>query len=194
MTAERHEVTEVREKGLLHHVGLAVSGAILLLVVALALIVIVIPKVVGATPLTVLTSSMEPRLPPGTLLIVSPVHPQDIRVGDVVTYQIRSGEPGVITHRVIAINSSTSSGRTFVFKGDNNSDRDPDDVVAGQIHGRVWYSVPLIGYVSTAVNGENKSWIIPVAAVLLFAYSAYMIASSIADLRRRRIRVPVRIR
>ena len=95
-----------------------------------------------------------------TLLIVSPVHPQDIRVGDVVTYQIRSGEPGVITHRVIAINSSTSSGRTFVFKGDNNSDRDPVDVVAGQIHGRVWYSVPLIGYVSTAVKGENKSWII----------------------------------
>ncbi|MDY7558549.1 S26 family signal peptidase [Cryobacterium sp. 10C3] len=79
------------EKSLLHYLGLAASGAILLLVVAIALLLIVVPKATGSTPLTVLTSSMEPTLPPGTLIIVRPVTPDEIRIGDVVTYQIRSG-------------------------------------------------------------------------------------------------------
>ena len=126
------------EKSLLHYLGLAVSGAVLLLVIALALLLIVVPKVTGSTPLTVLTSSMEPTLPPGTLIIVRPVTPDEIRIGDVVTYQIRSGEPGVITHRVTAISSSSAGGRTFTFKGDNNSVADADQVLPVQIQGRLW--------------------------------------------------------
>ncbi|MEC5152078.1 signal peptidase I [Cryobacterium sp. GrIS_2_6] len=160
------------EKSLLHYLGLAVSGAILLLVVALALLLIVVPKVTGSTPLIVLTSSMEPTLPPGTLIIVRPVTPDEIRIGDVVTYQIRSGEPGVITHRVTAISSSSEGGRTFTFKGDNNSVADADQVLPVQIQGRLWYSVPWVGWVNNAVNGQSRSWIVPIIAGLLFAYMA----------------------
>ncbi|MDY7541678.1 MULTISPECIES: signal peptidase I [unclassified Cryobacterium] len=176
-----------QEKSLLHYLGLAVSGAILLLVVALALLLIVVPKVTGSTPLTVLTSSMEPDLPPGTLIIVRPVTPDEIRIGDVVTYQIRSGQPGVITHRVTAISSSSAGGRTFTFKGDNNSVADADQVLPVQIQGRLWYSVPWVGWVNNAVNGQNRSWIVPIIAGLLFAYMGYMFASgAVSALRKRR--------
>ncbi|MEB0287429.1 signal peptidase I [Cryobacterium sp. MDB1-18-2] len=175
------------DKSLLHYLGLAVSGAILLLVVALALLLIVVPKVTGSTPLTVLTSSMEPTLPPGTLIIVRPVTPDEIRIGDVVTYQIRSGEPGVITHRVTAISSSSEGGRTFTFKGDNNSVADADQVLPVQIQGRLWYSVPWVGWVNNAVNGQSRSWIVPIVAGLLFAYMGYMFASgAVSALRKRR--------
>jgi len=178
---------EPAEKSLLHYLGLAVSGAILLLVVALALLLIVVPKVTGSTPLTVLTSSMEPTLPPGTLIIVRPVAPDDIRIGDVVTYQIHSGVPGVITHRVTAISSSSAGGRTFTFKGDNNSVADADQVLPVQIQGRLWYSVPWVGWVNNAVNGQSRSWIVPVIAGLLFAYTGYMFASgAVSALRKRR--------
>ena len=91
MTITRNEAP--RERGLLHYIGIGLSFGLLALVIALAALLIVVPKVGGATPLTVLTQSMEPTLPPGTLVVVGPVEPADVRVGDVVTYQIRSGEP-----------------------------------------------------------------------------------------------------
>ncbi|TFB47233.1 signal peptidase I [Cryobacterium tagatosivorans] len=172
--------TEARPaRGLWHSIGLALSGALLLLVIALAVLLIVVPKATGGQPLTVLTSSMEPRLPPGTLIVVRPVDPSDLRIGDVVTYQIRSGQPGVITHRVIAIASASTGGRTFTLKGDNNSDPDAEQVREEQVRGRLWYSVPLIGYLNNVIGGANRAWVVPGAAVLLLAYAGYMIAGGV---------------
>lgn len=174
------------EKGLGHYLRLALSGAFLLLVLALAALVVVIPKVAGGIPLTVLTSSMIPRFPPGTLVVDVPVKTGDLRVGDVATYQIVSGKPGVITHRILAIHNDSNGTRTFQFKGDNNSQPDPGEILAEQVQGRVWYSLPYIGYVNTAVNGENKTWIVAVIAGLLFAYAAYTVASAMLSARRRK--------
>ncbi|WP_051973611.1 signal peptidase I [Cryobacterium sp. MLB-32] len=174
------------EKSLWHYLGLVLSAAVLLLVIALAVLLILVPKATGSIPLTVLTSSMEPGYPPGTLIIVRPVDPNELRLGDVITYQIQSGKPGVITHRIIAINSSAGD-RTFVLKGDNNSKADVEEVLAEQVQGRLWYAVPFIGYVNSAVNGANRSWIIPVGAVLLFSYAGYMMASgALAAVKKRR--------
>jgi signal peptidase len=129
---------------------------------------------------------MIPHFPPGTLVIDRPVKAADLKVGDVATYQIVSGQPGVITHRIIAIHSSTDGTRTFQFKGDNNSAPDGEDVVPAQIQGEVWYSIPLLGYVNNAVNGPSRSAIVPIVAALLFAYTGYTIASSIVGARRRK--------
>lgn len=175
-----------KEHGLLHYIGLGASAALLLAVIGLALILIVIPKVAGATPLTVLTQSMEPKYPPGTLIYDLPVKPADIRIGDVITYQIQSGKPAVISHRVISINNPSSSGRTFILKGDNNSFADPAPVIPAQIRGRLWYAVPLLGFVNNTVNGPNRSWIVDLLAGGLFAYAAYMIISGIASASRSR--------
>jgi len=184
---EMATTTPATEKSLWHYLGLALSGAVLLLVIALAVALIVVPKATGSIPLTVLTSSMEPGYPPGTLIIVRPVDPNDLRLGDVITYQMQSGKPGVITHRIIAINSSSVGDRTFQLKGDNNSEPDADEVLAEQVQGRLWYSVPFIGYVNNAVNGKNRGWIVPVGAALLFAYAGYMVASgALAAVKKRR--------
>ncbi|MCU1583871.1 MAG: sipX [Microbacteriaceae bacterium] len=183
-----------RPRGLLHYVGLAVSGAFLLLVIALGVLVIVVPKVVGGVPLTVLTSSMIPHFPPGTLVIDRPVDPADLKVGDVATYQMVSGQAGVITHRIIAIHPSTNGTRTFQFKGDNNSVPDGEEVVEAQIQGEVWYSIPLLGYVNNAVNGPSRSAIIPIAAALLFAYTGYTIASALVGSAKKRTRAALAAR
>ena len=175
-----------RERGLLYYIGLGASAALLLAVVALALVLIVVPKMAGATPLTVLTASMEPLYPPGTLIYVLPVKSADVRLGDVVTYQIESGKPAVISHRVIAINSPPNGKRTFIFKGDNNSQPDQLPVIPAQIRGRLWYSVPLLGWVNSALNGSKRSWIIDALAAALFAYAAYMIISGIVSASRKR--------
>jgi signal peptidase len=175
-----------KPRGVGHYIGLGLGAGLLLIVVALALILIVIPKVGGATPLTVLTQSMEPLYPPGSLMIVRPVKPADIRIGDVVTYQISSGRPDVISHRVVGIESGSDGKRTFIFKGDNNSVADFAPVIPAQIKGRLWYAVPLAGWVNAAVNGSNRSWIVDVIAALFLAYAGYMIASGIYGSARKR--------
>jgi signal peptidase len=176
---------EPKAKSLWYYLRVAISASLLILVLALAAAVIVVPAVTHSIPLTVLTSSMEPSLPPGTLVIVQPVEPADIRIGDAVTYQIRSGEPEVITHRVIAITQGVDGSLAFTLQGDNNASPDADPVQEVQVQGRVWYSVPYLGWVNSTVNGENRSWIIPIAAGVLLCYAVWMVISGIVGSRRK---------
>ncbi|QZQ54661.1 signal peptidase I [Curtobacterium sp. TC1] len=172
-------------RAVVHAVVLGVSTGLLLLVAALAVVLIVVPKATGSMPLTVLTQSMEPTLPPGTLLVVRPTAVDDIEVGDVVTYQIVSGQPAVISHRVVSVSSASNGERTFVLKGDNNAEADPHPVSAAQIRGVVWYSIPELGVVNQLVNG-SRTWLIPTVAGVLLAYGGVMIAIGTVTAARRR--------
>jgi signal peptidase len=180
------------ERGFWHYLGVGSSAGLLAIVLLLALVVIIVPKVAGATPMTILTTSMEPRLPPGTLIVVKPTPIDQIKVGDVMTYQFRSGDPAVVSHRVVTVAARSDGTRSFITKGDNNAEPDPP-VVAAQVRGVVWYSVPWIGYVDSAVNGPSRSWIIPVIAVGLLGYAAYMLTSGLLGTFRRRRALPAAV-
>ncbi len=183
MTGRR---TAARERGVLHHIGVGLSCGLLALVIGLGLAAIVVPAVAGATPLTVLTTSMEPTYPPGTLVIVKPIDSGDIRIGDPVTYQIESGKPDLVTHRVVAIAKTTAGGISFTTRGDNNAVADPNPVTVEQIRGKVWYSIPWVGYVNSAVGGANRAWLLPVFAVILFGYAGWMFVGGFIARGRRR--------
>ena len=174
------------EKSLLHYLGVAASAAVLLLVAALAALVIVVPAVAGGSALTVLTSSMAPAYPPGTLIVVKPTPVDDIRVGDVLTYQIESGKPAVISHRVTTRSISTDGDTTFITKGDNNAVADPEPVQAVQAKGTLGYAIPMIGWVNNAVSGESRGILVPVVAGSLFAYAAWLFFSALRARRARR--------
>lgn len=171
--------------GLGQYLKVALSVALFILMLGLAALAIVVPAVTGSTPRTVLTSSMEPTYPPGTLVIVRPISPDDVRIGDPITYQLESGKADVVTHRVIGITTNSEGDRRFTLQGDNNSL--PDDPVRDeQIQGRVWYALPLLGWVNTWINGEGRAWIAPVAAVVLFGYAALMIVSGVREKAKKR--------
>jgi signal peptidase len=133
--------------------------------------------------MTVLTQSMEPGLPPGTLVVIRPTPVDDIRVGDVVTYQIRSGESAVVSHRVTA-KTYTDGELTFVTKGDNNDAVDPEPVREVQIRGTLWYSLPLLGWVNSILNGANRTVVLAIVAGGLFLYAAVSVAGAVRDRRR----------
>ena len=168
-----------KETSMWGYLRVTISAVLLMLMIALGFAVIVVPAITKSVPLTVLTSSMEPGLPPGTLVIVRPVAPADIRMGDVVTYQIRSGEPGVITHRIIAITTTESGERSFTLQGDNNGAPDPDAVREVQVQGRVWYSLPYLGWVNNAMGTDARDTVVPAAAGALLLYAAWTILSSV---------------
>ena len=88
------EAEHPRKKGVLHYLGVGVSVGLLAFVVLIAVLVVVVPMVTGSRPLTVLTGSMEPAYPPGTLVIVKPTPVEDIRLGDVDDLPTRVGQVG----------------------------------------------------------------------------------------------------
>lgn len=175
-----------KEASLWAYLRVSLSITVFVALLALAAAVIVVPAATGATPLTVLTSSMEPGLPPGTLIVTRDVAPEDIRIGDVVTYQIHSGDPTVVTHRVIAVSKTAGGEYSFTFQGDNNSQPDPDQVREVQIQGRLWYSVPYIGWVSNWINGDARGFVVPLIAGGLFAFAIWMVVSGMIDKARKR--------
>jgi len=171
---------------LLRAIGHGLSLGLLLLVLGLGILVIGIPAVVGGTPLTILTGSMSPNLPPGTLVVIKPTPVEDIAIGDILTFQIESGRPEVVTHRVIGIVKDTSSTDVrFITQGDANASADAAEVLPVQVRGTVWYAVPWLGWVNQAVNGEARQWVIPLAAGGLFGYATWMVFSGFRDRRRR---------
>jgi signal peptidase len=178
-----------KNKGVLHYIGTGISFGLLALVMLIAVLVIALPMVTKSTPYTVLTSSMNPSYPPGTLVIVKPIAASQIRLGDVITYQLKSGEPEVVTHRVVQIVEPTKAGQSvsFITKGDANSLADSAPVKPVQVRGKVWYAVPYIGWVNDVVNGSARGVIIPLVAGLLFLYAGFMAASSVVDRRRKAV-------
>ena len=178
---------DTKEHGLLYYIGMGLSWGLLAFVALVAALVIVAPAVTGSTPYTILTSSMEPGLPPGTLVVVKPIDPDEIVMGTVLTYQLESGEPTVVTHRVVAIQGETVADgeRQFITKGDANSAADEKPVKEVQIRGAVWYSVPWIGWINNLVNGDMRAVIIPIIATGLFVYAGWMIVSSRLEKRRK---------
>ncbi len=173
-----------------HYIRVGLSAGFLALIVLLAAAVIVVPRLTGAVPLTVLTSSMEPTLPPGTLIVVRETPVEDIRIGTVMTYQIKAGDPAVVTHRVVGLTTSTSGEISFTTQGDNNPQPDPNPVIEAQVKGTLWYSVPLIGHIAVGLNGADKTWIVTIIGVLLLGWAVWLIVGGVRDRRRRR-RTPV---
>jgi signal peptidase I len=175
-----------RERGVWSYLAAGLGAGLMILVIGVAALVIVVPGVTGSVALTVLTPSMEPSLPPGTLVVVRPTSVDDIRIGDVATYQLQSGQPELVTHRVIGISHSTGGTTTLTTQGDANGEPDAAPVTPEQIKGVVWYSLPWIGYANNAIGGGGQSWLVVGIAVVLFAYAGWMFIGGMRRPKRRR--------
>lgn len=165
-------------RAVLTFVGRTLAWLVILGAVAVLLVAVVVPRVAGATPYTVLTGSMSPAYPPGTLVVVRPVDPGDLQIGDVVTVQLESGKDTVVTHRISAISYELDGDVVFETKGDANATPDAELRLPVQIRGEVWYAVPYLGYVSTALTGGQRQWIVTAIAVGLIGYAAWMFLSA----------------
>lgn len=149
----------------------AFAGWALIALLAAVVALVGAPRLFGGTTLTVLTGSMQPGISPGDVVAVVPVDPDDLTAGDIVTFQPVSGDPTLITHRIIGISQSSSGERSFVTRGDANSADDPE-IVADQIQGRVLYSVPWIGHVGAAVGRLAPTLVLVVAVTLVVGGAA----------------------
>lgn len=163
--------------------GQVVCWVVILAVAAVLAAAVVVPRLSGATPYTVLTGSMQPNLPPGTLVVVRPADPEEIGIGDVITYQLESGEAAVVTHRVEEIRQSLGGEISYLTKGDANDTVDQEPVLPVQIRGELWYAVPYLGHVSELLTGRQRQTAVYLIGGGLIAYAAFMFTSAARDRR-----------
>lgn len=145
----------------------AVITTLICCVVLLAILLAGV-RFVGLTPYTVLSGSMEPEYPVGSLLYIQKIDPQTLQVNDPVTYRMPDG--AVVTHRIIEVLEDTPEGRCFRTKGDANDTTDgilePTRVV-----GKPVFVIPLLGYVSWFVQHPPGSYVAIAGCALLFILS-----------------------
>lgn len=116
----------------------------------------------------VLSGSMEPTYHTGSLLYVKSVDPQDLRVGDPITFMLN--EDTVATHRIIEIlpDEEDSSVLRFRTQGDANDAPDGTPVHYKNVIGKPVFSVPYLGYFANFVqNPPGLYFAIGFAVVLV---------------------------
>lgn len=164
--------------------GQVAAWAVIVAVVAVLSVAVLVPRIAGATPYTILTGSMRPSLPPGSLVVVKPIDADDIRTGDVITYQLESGKRRVVTHRVTNVGQSLRGDIIFTTQGDANNVADALPVMPVQVKGKLWYSAPYLGRVNNVLTGSQRQLATYGAAMLLALYAAYMFISPVRDRRK----------
>ena len=137
-------------------------NVIAVLVIALALVVLLnvvmtrsgdVPSIMGYSVFRVMTGSMEPTIPANALIVTHAVDPEEIRVGDVISYF--SKDPtlngAVNTHRVVEIQEE---GGTLVFqtRGDANNADALYPPTADQVIGKVVVSSYGLGVVLRLIS------------------------------------------
>jgi signal peptidase I len=145
------------------------GGAATLLsgVAVLAVCLLAAAMVSGLRPEPVLSGSMAPKMPVGSLAVVKAVPAASVRVGDVITFVDPLDSSKRVTHRIIKITQHGSS-RVYTTRGDANNTADPWQLqLPGQVGRRVAV-VPHAGYIlNYAGRPQLRGVLIGLAALLL---------------------------
>ena len=108
-----------------------------------------VPKIFGCENLAVLSGSMEPKISVGSMVIVQEVDPNDLEVGDIITYKI--SDTTLVTHRIVSIDQDAQQ---IVTKGDANDVIDGEPVSFSNVVGKLFISIPFLGYISIYMQGK----------------------------------------
>jgi len=100
-----------------------------------------VPDFMGYKPFIVLSGSMEPVIMTGDLIVTKEIVPENIAVGDVISFRV--DQDVVVSHRVTEI--QTEGGLSFLTKGDANTGMDATNVLAENIEGVYIWRVAGLG-------------------------------------------------
>lgn len=148
-------------------VSTIVLVALLVLVVAFAGV-----RLVGLTPYAVLSGSMEPLYPVGSLIYVQKADPATIRPGDSVTFERDNGI--VATHQAYEVDLAAQQIRTQGIANINTDGsvmRDAEPVPFSSVIGVPVACVPLLGYVNAFVTSPTGTFVVVAGAVVAIALS-----------------------
>lgn len=119
-----------------------------------AIVLFIIPTIIGIKPFIVLSGSMENAVKTGSVAYINThVKAEDIKIGDIIAFSVGNTQ---VTHRVIGINKYSS----FITKGDANKNEDLAPVKFEDFKGKTIFSIPYLGKFMTMCKTRMGKFII----------------------------------
>ncbi len=157
--------------------ALLTAAAVLL---ALALVGL---RLTGLRAFSVLSGSMEPLYPTGSLIYVKPVDKSLLKSGDVITFMLDASS--IATHRIVEVipDASDASVIRYRTKGDANSAPDGALVHCRNVLGSPVFCLPWLGYFAQFVRKPPGSYMALSAGalVILLAFLPDLLGSGAAN-------------
>ena len=142
-----------------------------LLVIAVVILVILLAGVrfAGLVPYAVLSGSMEPEYPVGSLLYVKNVDTNKLKVGDDITFML--DEDTLATHRIVEVipDGEDASVVRFKTKGIANEYADGGLVHSKNVVGKPVFCIPYLGYASSYIQNPPGHYIAIAGGVIILA-------------------------
>ena len=139
-------------------------GNMVLAAVILSALPLTVPRLLGYGVYTVISGSMEPALPAGSLVYVKAADPVSVNRGEIIAF---SDDGAVVTHRVM---QNLREEGSFITRGDANNTDDLFPVAYRNLIGRVEHHVPLLGTLMqyfVSVKGKLMAVAIVLGGLLL---------------------------
>lgn len=130
-------------------------------------------RILGFQVYGVLTGSMAPTYPVGSLIYVKSVDTSELRVQDVITFSLPPNT--IVTHRIVEMvpDENNPSIIRYRTKGDANNDVDASLVSAGNIIGKVMFAVPQLGYFANYIQEPPGIYVAILVCGLMIAFVFY---------------------
>lgn len=145
----------------------SLTTIIVVMFVILAIMLVGV-RLFGLQVYSVLSGSMEPEYPVGSLIYVKAVDYKELKVGDPITFLL--DEDTVVTHRIIEVLVDEEDPNTIRYftQGDANGIPDAKSVHYKNIIGTPVFTIPYMGYVSNYIQNPPGMYIaISAGAILL---------------------------
>lgn len=145
----------------------SVLSTVLVIVAVLLAIALVGVRVVGYTPYTILSGSMEPTYHVGSLIYVKKVDTSTLEAGDPITFAL--SEDTIATHRIVEVvpDEEDASVIRFRTKGDANKTVDGALVHYKNVLGKPVFTIPYLGYVADYIQHPPGMYTAIAAGVIL---------------------------
>lgn len=145
----------------------SVLSTVLVIVAVLLAVALVGVRVVGYTPYTILSGSMEPTYHVGSLIYVKKVDTSTLEVGDPITFAL--SEDTIATHRIVEVvpDEEDASVIRFRTKGDANETVDGALVHYKNVLGKPVFTIPYLGYVADYIQHPPGMYTAIAAGVIL---------------------------
>lgn len=130
-------------------------------------------RLFGLTPMAVLSGSMEPEYPVGSLVYVRDADPKEVSVGDAITFSLDSGT--MVTHEVWDIDKENHRFHTqgiANFDADGNVLHDAAPVPFANLVGKPVCCIPFLGYLNAFLTSSAGFFSI-IAAVAAMAAASF---------------------
>lgn len=139
---------------------LSVFGTALMVIVIAACLCLAVPRIAGYDAYVVVSGSMEPAIPVGSIVFSHKTDPAQLCEGDVIVFTDPSHGTTPITHRVVRNDTAESE---IITKGDANAGEDFSPVAYADVLGKVALHVPRAGFVAVMLSSTTGR----IAAVLM---------------------------